>query len=37
MRAFKAMAHIYSLDGDMKEITVLKQQDMFGHIIPNGL
>ena len=36
MKPFKAMAHIHSLDGEMKEITVLRQEDMFGHPIPNA-
>lgn len=36
MKQYKAMAHIYSLNGEMREITVLKQEDMFGHPIPNS-
>lgn len=36
MKAFKTMAHIHSLNGEMREITVLKQDDMFGHPIPNA-
>ena len=36
MKAFKTMAHIHSLNGEIKEVTVLKQDDMFGHPIPNA-
>ena len=36
MKPFKAMAHINSLNGEVKEITVLRQEDMFGHPIPNA-
>lgn len=36
MKPYKTMAHIHSLNGEMKEITVLRQEDMFGHLIPNA-
>ena len=36
MKPYKVMAHIHSLDGEMKEITVIRQEDMFGHPIPNA-
>lgn len=36
MKVFKTMAHIHSLNSEMKEVTVLKQDDMFGHPIPNA-
>lgn len=36
MKPYKVMAHIHSLDGEMKEITILRQEDMFGHPIPNS-
>ena len=36
MNTFKTMAHIHSLNGEMREVTVLKQEDMFGHPIPNA-
>ncbi|MBO5067213.1 MAG: hypothetical protein J6C62_02260 [Clostridia bacterium] len=36
MKQYKVMAHIHSLDGEMREVTVLKQEDMFGHPIPNA-
>lgn len=35
-KTFKTMAHIHSLNGEMKEITVLKQETLFGHPIPNS-
>ena len=36
MKSFKTMAHIHTLDGEMREITVLRQDEMFGHTIPNA-
>ena len=36
MKNFKTMAHIHTLDGEMREITVLKEDEMFGHTIPNA-
>ena len=36
MKPFKTMAHIHSLNGEMKEITILRQEDMFGHPIQNS-
>ena len=36
MKPFKVLAHIHSLNGEMKEVTVLKQEDLFGHPIPNS-
>lgn len=36
MKPYKAQAHIHSLDGDMREIMVLRQDDMFGQPIPNA-
>lgn len=36
MKPFTALAHIHSLHGEMREVTVLKQDDMFGHPIPNA-
>lgn len=35
MKQFKVYAHIHSLDGEIKEVTILKQDNMFGHPIPN--
>lgn len=35
-KPYKAMAHIHSLDGDMREITVLSPEDIFGHVVPNS-
>ena len=36
MRNMKIMAHIHSLDGEMREITILEQETLFGHPIPNA-
>ena len=36
MKPFKVMAHIHSLNGEMREITILKQETLFGHPIPNS-
>lgn len=36
MKPYKAMAHINSLNGEMKEITILEQETLFGHTIPNA-
>lgn len=36
MKNLKIMAHIHSLGGEMREVTILKQDDMFGHTIPNS-
>ena len=36
MKKFKAQAHIHSLNGEIKEITVLEQETLFGHPIPNS-
>ena len=36
MKQFKTMAHIHSLNGEMKEITVLRQEETFGQPIPNS-
>ncbi|MGN0782839.1 MAG: hypothetical protein ACI4M0_00560 [Christensenellales bacterium] len=36
MEPFNVMAHIHSLNGEMREITVLEQETMFGHPIPNA-
>ncbi len=36
MKPYTVMAHIHSLDGEMREITVLAQEDFFGHIVPNS-
>ncbi len=35
-RSYKVMAHIHSLDGEMREVTVLAQEELFGHIVPNS-
>ena len=36
MNPFNVMAHIHSLDGEMREITILEQETLFGHPIPNA-
>ena len=36
MKSYNVMAHIHSLNGEMKEITVLEQDNLFGHPIPNA-
>ena len=36
MKPYNGMAHIHSLNGEMKEITVLEQDTLFGHPIPNA-
>ena len=32
----KVLAHIHSLNGEMREITILEQETLFGHPIPNA-
>lgn len=34
--SYKAMAHIHSLNGEMKEITVLEQKDNVNYIVEYG-
>ena len=36
MKKMKVMAHIHSLNGAMREITILDRETMFGHPIPNA-
>ena len=36
MKPYNVMAHIHSLNGEMKEITVLEQDNLFEHPIPNA-
>ena len=36
MKPYKAMAHIHSLNGEMRAITILEQETLFGHPIPNA-
>ena len=36
MENMKVMAHIHSLNGEMREITILEQETLFGHPIPNA-
>ena len=36
MKNMKVMAHIHSLNGKMREITILEQETLFGHPIPNA-
>ena len=36
MNPFNVMAHIHSLNGEMREITILEQETLFGHPIPNA-
>ena len=36
MKPYTVMAHIHSLNGEMKEITILEQETLFGHPIPNA-
>ena len=35
-KPFKTQAHIYSLDGEMREITVLGNEILFGHTLNNS-
>lgn len=36
MKPYKAMGHIHSLDGEMKEITILEQKDNVNYIVEYG-
>ena len=36
MKPYPALAHIHSLDGEMKEITVLEQKDSVNYIVKFG-
>ena len=36
MKDMKVRAHIHSLNGEMREITILERETMFGHPIPNA-
>ena len=36
MKNLQVMAHIHSLNGEMREITILAQETLFGHPIPNA-
>ena len=36
MENMKVMAHIHSLNGEMREITILEQETLVGHPIPNA-
>lgn len=35
-KPYKAMAHIHSLGGEMKEVTVLEQKDATNYIVEYG-
>ena len=35
MKPYTVMAHIHSLNGEMREITVLEHETLFGRVIPN--
>lgn len=36
MKQFNVQAHINSLNGEIREITIIRQNDLFGHKIPNS-
>lgn len=36
MKPYKAMAHIHSLNGEMREVTVLEQKDSVNYIVEYG-
>ena len=36
MKPYKAMAHIHSLNGDLREVTVLEQKDSVNYIVEYG-
>ena len=36
MKNLKVMAHIHSLNGEMREITILENETLFGRVIPNA-
>ena len=36
MKPYNVLAHISSLNGEMKEITVLHPESLFGHTIQNS-
>ena len=36
MKPYTVMAHIHSLNGEMREITVLEHETLFGRVIPNA-
>ena len=36
MKNLTVMAHIHSLNGEMREIEILEQETLFGHPIPNA-
>ena len=36
MKNMKVMAHIHSLNGEMREITLLEHETLFGRVIPNA-
>ena len=36
MKNLTVMAHIHSLNGEMREIKILEQETLFGHPIPNA-
>ena len=33
MKPYKAMAHIHSLNGELREVTVLEQKDSVNYIV----
>ena len=36
MKNLTVMAHIHSLNGEMREIEIVEQETLFGHPIPNA-
>ena len=36
MKPYKAMAHIHSLNGELREVTVLEQKDSVNYIVEYG-
>ena len=36
MNPYKAMAHIHSLNGELREVTVLEQKDSVNYIVEYG-
>ena len=36
MKPYKAMAHIHSLHGELREVTVLEQKDSVNYIVEYG-
>lgn len=36
MKPYKAMAHIHSLNGELREVTILEQKDSVNYIVEYG-